>query len=501
MKQDYIHFNNSYLTLPSEFYTKIKPRVPSKPAIIEINTTLAKKLNLPLSYLNSVKGLNFLSGSKIANGSDPIATVYAGHQFGHFSSQLGDGRAILLGEVIDKRNKRFDIQLKGSGRTPYSRAGDGNAAMGPVLREYIVSEAMHAMGIPTTRSLAAISTGDNVIRDRILPGALLVRVAQSHIRVGTFEFFAARGRFNDVASLANYSIRRHFPKLKNKRDRYLGLLNAATLRQAQLVAKWMSVGFVHGVMNTDNMLISGETIDYGPCAFMDEYNPEQVYSSIDYQGRYKFSNQPKIAQWNLSRLAETLLPIIAKKPEEAVPEAQKIIETFESHYTKHFEELMLKKIGVPFAKSKNDRKIFYHLKKFLNILKNQKSDYTNSFRTLEDHLAGKIISKNLNCPDLTIETKLWVKDWISMLNHMNLDQKTILKNLRESNPRVIPRNHQIEKIIQNSVFNIQNGHFDFTLFKTLEKVCSSPFKQLTNTYDFALPPSISEKVRETFCGT
>ena len=496
----YINFDNTYVKLSSDFYTEIKPRVPSNPSLIKLNSNVAHKLGIPSKYLKSSEGLNFLSGSKIIDGSEPIATVYAGHQFGYFSPQLGDGRAILLGEVVGDKG-RYDIQLKGSGRTPYSRGGDGNAALGPVLREYIISEAMNAIGIPTTRSLAAILTGDKVIREDVFPGALLVRVASSHIRVGTFEFFASRGQYNEVRALANYSIERHFPELKNNKDKYLGLLNAVSQRQAELIAQWMSFGFIHGVMNTDNMTICGETIDYGPCAFMDEYNPDQVFSSIDHSGRYKYSNQPKVAPWNLSRLAETLLPLIADKPEEAVQDAQKIIERFSNHYDNIFRKLMIKKIGISPINSCEEPKIFEHAQTFLEILKAQKADFTNSFRSLTNYLNGTAIPKDLNTLAPSEELKAWIEDWKLILKHHNFEKNKTLEILRSSNPFIIPRNHQVEKSLLESIQNYKIGITEFKSFERLVKASLEPFKENLNNKDLCLPPKESEKIHETFCGT
>src|SRR6201982_2104496 len=321
-------FDNSYAALPDGFFARVAPTPVASPKLVKLNRPLAKHLGLDPDWLAGPEGVEILAGKRVPDGADPIAMAYAGHQFGHFVPQLGDGRAILLGEVIDADGVRRDIQLKGSGPTPFSRRGDGRAALGPVLREYIVSEAMAALGVPTTRSLAAVVTGENVVRETLLPGAVLTRVASSHVRVGTFQYFAARSDVAGVRRLADHVIARHYPDIANAERRYHALLDAVIGRQAELVARWLLVGFIHGVMNTDNTSISGETIDYGPCAFMDHYDPAQVFSSIDEQGRYAYANQPRIALWNLTRLAECLLPLFSDEQEKAITEAQGILRAF-----------------------------------------------------------------------------------------------------------------------------------------------------------------------------
>ena len=500
VNQKSINFNNSYAKLSKEFYSAIKPRVPSQPQLIKLNSKLAEYLGISKEFLKSEDGIKFLSGSIIIKGSEPIATVYAGHQFGYFSPQLGDGRAVLLGEVLDKKNRRYDLQLKGSGRTPYSRGGDGNAAIGPILREYIVSESMHAIGVPTTRSLAALLTGDNVVRERVLPGAILLRVASSHIRVGTFEFFASQSRYDLVRSLADYSIKRHFPELQGRKDRYLSLLSTVLTRQADLLAKWMSIGFIHGVMNTDNMTISGETIDYGPCAFLDEYDPGKVFSSIDHQGRYKYSNQPKVAAWNLSRFAETLLPLISDKQEDAIKEAQSLIEDFDGIYISAYKEHMCRKIGINNTSLVGSR-VFEHAESFLNILESQKADFTNGFRSLTHYLEGRNIPKNSKSPTLSPQLKSWISTWTSMLKQNNFDLKDIHRTMNHANPFIIPRNHQIEIAIKDTMDELNNRDVTFKSFKKLLAICGKPYEENYENIELALPPTESQKVFETFCGT
>jgi serine/tyrosine/threonine adenylyltransferase len=375
-----IPFDNSYARLPERFYSRVNPTPVAAPQLIRINEALARELGIDPQSLASTDGIAILAGNCIAEGSDPIAMAYAGHQFANFVPKLGDGRAILIGEVVDNHGIRRDIQLKGAGRTPYSRMGDGRAALGPVLREYIVSEAFAALGIPTTRALAAVTTGDWVLREEPIPGAILVRVASSHIRVGTFQFFAARKDTDAVRTLADYTIARHYPNIKHRPDKYRDFLSAVIARQGDLIAKWMYVGFIHGVMNTDNCSIAGETIDFGPCAFMDIYHPSTVFSSIDQGGRYAFANQPAIANWNLVRFAETLLPLLGETQEDAIAAAQERIDAYPAVFQAAITDGYAAKLGLA-SNTAEDTPL---IQDFLTVMANGAADYTLSFRTLSD---------------------------------------------------------------------------------------------------------------------
>src|SRR5947209_3214137 len=373
-------FENTYAALPANFFARVAPTPVTSPRLIKLNRQLAAHLGLDPDRLASPEGVEILAGKRIPDGAEPIAMAYAGHQFGHFVPQLGDGRAILLGEVIDADGVRRDIQLKGSGPTPFSRRGDGRAALGPVLREYIVSEAMAALGIATTRSLAAVMTGESVLRETALPGAVLTRVASSHIRVGTFQYFAARGDTDGVRQLADHAIARHYPDAKSAMRPYHALLEGVVARQADLVARWLLVGFIHGVMNTDNCSISGETIDYGPCAFMDQYDPAQIFSSIDEQGRYAYANQPRIALWNLTRLAECLLPLFSDNQEQAIEQAQFILAEFAETFTAAYQAGLREKLGL-FTARDGDPALVQDL---LDTMAKNQADFTLTFRRLSD---------------------------------------------------------------------------------------------------------------------
>ncbi len=377
LKDEYLKLENTYITLPKNLFSFQTPTKVPNPKLVVFNKTLAKELGLNEDFLQSNEGIQFLCGNKVLEDTRPIAQAYAGHQFGHFT-MLGDGRAILLGELISKDNKRFDIQIKGAGRTPYSRGGDGKAALGPMLREYIISEGMYALGIPTTRSLSVITTGEEIVRESFLEGAVLDRIAKSHIRVGTFQFARNFCDIDVLKSLADYTIERHFDSAKHVENPYLYLLNEVIKNQAFLISKWQLVGFIHGVMNTDNMLVSGETIDYGPCAFMDVYDPNTVFSSIDVNGRYAYGNQPKIGGWNLTRFAEALLPLLDKDANKAIEIAEKLLSNYGSLYNKYWEDGMRAKLGI-FNYEEEDKKLISSL---LDIMKNYKADYTNTFCNL-----------------------------------------------------------------------------------------------------------------------
>ncbi len=456
------NFNNTYADKLDGFYTPFQSAKVPEPKIIKVNTELAAKLRLNLNNLSIKKQTEIFSGNITPDGASPIAQVYAGHQFGGFVPQLGDGRALLLGEIIDDKGARFDIQLKGSGRTAYSRAGDGKSALGPVLREYIVSEAMYALGIPSTRALAAVTTGENVMRNQqYLPGAVFTRVAASHIRVGTFQYFAARGEINKVQLLADYTIDRHYPDIKQEAKEtekpYLSLLIAIADAQASLVAQWMCVGFIHGVMNTDNMTVSGETIDYGPCAFMDYYSPDTVFSSIDRHGRYAYQNQPPITQWNLARLAETLLPLIDENTEHAIELATNTLDKFPEKYTEHWLAGMRAKIGLSIIEE-NDLALINDL---LAAMDGQQVDFTLLFRNLVDLLQGQEQEVYAQFKDASL-FKAWVERWRERLSHETQNSAESIQLMYQMNPIYIPRNHKVEEALEAAV-----SHADYSKFEVL----------------------------------
>ena len=419
--------------------------------------------------------------------------AYAGHQFGHFVRQLGDGRAILLGEVLAPTGDRYDIQLKGAGQTPFSRRGDGRAALGPVLREYIVSEAMHALGVPTTRSLAVVTTGEPVYREGVLPGAILTRVAASHIRVGTFQFFAARSDIEAITKLADHVIERHYPETRHANHPTLALLEAVVERQAFLVARWLQIGFIHGVMNTDNTAISGETIDYGPCAFMDAYHPEMVFSSIDHDGRYAFANQPKIAQWNLSRLAETLLPLLAVDPQEAIDRATEVINTFGDRFQQHWLTGMRRKLGLSTIEE-GDPALIQGL---LDAMQSAEADYTLVFRGLCAAALGDeghhVVKRQFPQPQAYEQ---WAEQWMARLSREPATPAERAEAMRQVNPAYIPRNHRIAQVIAAAV---EQG--DFTPFEKMIQALAKPYEDIPEFSRYAEPPKPDERVLETFCGT
>lgn len=434
--------------------------------------------------LQSDDGVAMLAGNKIPEGAAPIAQAYAGHQFGHFT-MLGDGRAVLLGEQITPQGERFDVQLKGAGRTPYSRGGDGRAALGPMLREYIISEAMHALGIPTTRSLAVVTTGESIIRETELTGAILTRVAASHIRVGTFQYVANLGKVEELKILADYTIQRHYPELENIENRYLSLLEEVINRQAKLIAKWQLVGFVHGVMNTDNMTISGETIDYGPCAFMDTYDPETVFSSIDIQGRYAYGNQPYMAAWNLSRFAESLLPLLHDNLEQAVKLAQGEISKFGELYHSYWIAGMRAKLGI-FNEEEQDDSI---IKDLLDLMKKHQADYTNTF------IALTFDKRDNNNLFGTQEFAQWYERWQSRLGRQPESKAESNQLMRNSNPAVIPRNHRVEEALEAAV-----EKEDYSVMNRLLHVLSNPYEHSDEQFEYATLPKSTTPYR-TFCGT
>ena len=478
------NFNNTYINLPSKFYSVQDPVPAMSPSHIILNKSLARYLGLNASSLESNQGLKVFAGNSIPDGTVPIAQAYAGHQFGHFT-MLGDGRAILLGEHLTPDGEIFDIQLKGAGKTKFSRGGDGRAAIGPMLREYIISEAMHSLGIPTTRSLAVVSTGEKVYRERPLTGAILTRVAKSHIRVGTFQYARVYCDKEDLKALADYSIDRHYPDITNIPNKYLLLLRKVVERQASLISKWQLVGFIHGVMNTDNMTISGETIDYGPCAFMDTYSLSTVFSSIDSQGRYAYGNQPKIGIWNLSRLADALLPLIDDNVERAVELATREVSKFSSIYNDLWEDGMRKKLGL-YNKQDSDLDLINEL---FAIMEAKKADYTNTFRALTlDKFNEMYIFE-------TGEYKEWYDKWIRRLANQDQTLEEAKKLMRDNNPSVIPRNHRVEEALENA----ERG--DLGLVDKLLKVLENPYEYSKDQEEYAKLPPESQVAYKTFCGT
>jgi uncharacterized protein YdiU (UPF0061 family) len=486
-------FENSYARLPERFFARTLPSEVRAPRLIRLNRALAEELGLDPAWLASPEGVEVLTGNRIPDGAEPIATAYSGHQFGQFSPQLGDGRAILLGEVIDRQGRRRDIQLKGPGRTPFSRRGDGRAALGPVLREYIVSEAMAVLGIPTTRALAAALTGETVMREEALPGAILTRVASSHIRVGTFQFFAARGDAEALRLLADHVIARHYPEVARRDAPYLALLEAVIAAQADLVAQWMLIGFIHGVMNTDNMSIAGETIDYGPCAFMDAYDPKTVFSAIDEYGRYAFANQPPIARWNLTRLAEALLPLLSENQDEAVSLAEAALAGFAGAFETAFLAGMRRKLGL-FTAEPGDVVL---IKTLMDVMQRGSADYTLTLRYLCDAAVDGDGDARLRAlfsdPD---GVDAWLADWRLRLAREPQAGAERRAAMRAVNPLFIPRNHRIEAVIEAAV-----EREDFAPFAELIAVLSAPYDDQPDQSHYALPPTAQERVLQTFCGT
>lgn len=486
-------FQNSYSALPDSFFARVAPTPVAAPRLIKLNRPLAVQLGLDPDLLETPEGAEILAGKTVPVGADPIAMAYAGHQFGQFVPQLGDGRAILLGEVIDRDGTRRDIQLKGSGPTPFSRRGDGRAALGPVLREYIVSEAMFALGIPTTRSLAAVVTGEHVIRETALPGAVLTRVAASHIRVGTFQFFAVRRDTGAIRRLADHVIARHYPDLLQAERPYHALLAGVVARQADLIARWLLVGFIHGVMNTDNSSISGETIDYGPCAFMDAYNPAQVFSSIDEMGRYAYANQPRIALWNLTRLAECLLPLFSDDQEKAVAEAQDILGAFAETFSNAYQAGLRKKVGL-FTERDGDEALIQDL---LDAMAKNQADFTLTFRKLGDAAGNEAGIADVRAQFMGPSTfDDWAKRW---RERTALEPQAAAERqaaMHAANPIFIPRNHRVEAVIQAAVNND-----DYAPFEELVKVLAKPFEEQPDYAAYADPPLPDQRVLQTFCGT
>ncbi|HVQ76700.1 MAG TPA: YdiU family protein [Candidatus Binatia bacterium] len=486
-------FDNSYARLPERFYARLLPTPVAEPRLVKINRGLAIELGLDPDALASPEGVGVLGGNRIAPGSEPIALAYAGHQFGHFVPQLGDGRAILLGEVVDQAGRRRDLQLKGSGITPFSRNGDGRAALGPVLREYLVSEAMAALGIPTTRTLAAVTTGEPVYREAALPGAVLTRVASSHIRVGTFQFFAARGDREALRLLADHAIARHDPGVAGAAEPYRAFLEGVLARQASLVAQWLLVGFIHGVMNTDNTAVSGETIDYGPCAFMDTYDPATVFSSIDHRGRYAYGNQPNIAAWNLARLAEAILPLLADDGARAVAIATEVIGTYPALFSRALVAGLRRKLGL-FTELEADAEMVQAL---LDAMAANHADFTLTFRRM--CAAAEIPSDDAPVRELFDEPDAWdewAPRWRGRLAQERQTPREHADLMRQANPAFIPRNHRVEAALAAAV-----DRHDFGPFEELLLVLSRPYEDPAAFAAYADPPGPEQRVYRTFCGT
>lgn len=478
------NFDNSYINLPKEFYSHVNLKPVKSPKLAILNNNLASSLGLSLEFLKSPKGISILSGNTKADDGAYISQAYAGHQFGHFT-MLGDGRALLIGEQITPSNQRFDIQLKGSGRTPFSRGGDGRAVLGPMLREYIISEAMHGLKIPTTRSLSVISTGEDVYREKIKQGAILTRVASSHIRFGTFEFASYFLDKDKLKQLADYTIKRHFPFISDEQNNYVSLLEEVIKLQASLVAKWQCVGFIHGVLNTDNMSICGETIDYGPCAFMDTYDPKTVFSSIDTEGRYSYQNQVAMVSWNLCRFAETLLPLISDDEDKAIDIAQDCLAKFTDLAISNLILGMCSKIGI-FEPDSNDESLLNGL---LDMMKKYKEDYTNTFLalTFKDFPKSRMF--------VTDEFSVWYKKYQDRIKSQGKSKEEVFNLMKNSNPAVIPRNHRVEEALAAA----ENG--DFSVMNNLLKALANPFEHSDFQKEYSKPAPKSQCDYKTYCGT
>jgi uncharacterized protein YdiU (UPF0061 family) len=477
-------FDNTYSKLPDTMMSRLAPIPVKKPELVILNQPLSKKLGLDFSTTKEENLALIFSGNLLPEGSEAIAQAYAGHQFGHFA-MLGDGRAIVIGEHLSKNNERFDIQFKGSGKTPFSRRGDGRAALSPMLREYIISEAMYGLRIPTTRSLAVVKTGEDVMRENLLPGAILTRVAASHIRVGTFQYITATEDEKNLKTLVNYTIDRHYPNIKNSKTAALDLLKIVIEKQTELVTNWMRVGFIHGVMNTDNMAISGETIDYGPCAFMDTYDPQTVFSSIDEQGRYAYFNQPGITKWNLSRFAECLVPLIDNNKDKAIKIATETINGFSEIYKKNWLQMMRNKLGL-FGEDLKDESLIIDL---LTWMHQNKADYTNTFCVL--------MNENIKEDKIYKDKSFlgWKEQWQERLKPHNNSPEKSLKLMRSANPLVIPRNHKVEEALEAA------NNDDLNPMKNLLKVLEKPYENQKGISEYQSPAPANNKKYQTFCGT
>jgi uncharacterized protein YdiU (UPF0061 family) len=486
-------FDNSYARLPARLFARLDPMPVAAPRLVRLNADLAANLRLDPEELASPEGVEVLAGNRVPEGATPIALAYAGHQFGHFVPQLGDGRAILLGEIVGRDGLRRDIQLKGSGRTPFSRGADGRAALGPVLREYLISEAMAALGVPTTRALAAVATGQPVLRETALPGAVLTRVAASHIRVGTFQYIAAKGDVEVLRQLADHAIARHYPEAAMAENPYRALLDGVVTRQADLVARWLLIGFIHGVMNTDNTSVSGETIDYGPCAFMDAYDPAAVFSSIDHLGRYAYGNQPNIALWNLARLAETLLPLLAEDKEKALAGAEDAVGAFAAIFRAAYLSGLRRKLGFA-AEREGDTALAQDL---LTLMAENHADFTLCFRALcgaVTGVEGDATLRALFADGCAYDA--WAARWRQRMDSDTIGPDARSAGMRAVNPAYIPRNHLVEAALDAAV-----TRQDFGPFEQLLEVVSRPFEERSGCERYAAPPAPEERVQQTFCGT
>lgn len=490
-----ITFDNSFSRLSSVFYRRTQPEAVSKPELIAFNHGLSEQLGIDVSTLTPHDLASVFSGNQLPEGADPLAMVYAGHQFGHFSPQLGDGRALLLGEVVDSSGQRLDIQLKGSGRTPYSRNGDGRAWLGPVLREYLVSEAMHALGVPGTRALAAVATGDTVYREQPYPGAVLTRVSNSHIRVGTFQYFAATKAYDALRELADYTLARHYPDIDPGQRPYHTLLETVIERQVKLVSHWQSIGFIHGVMNTDNASITGDTIDFGPCAFMDTFHPATVFSAIDHGGRYAWHNQPAITHWNMVQLAQALLPLFGTNAEQSIEEAQSIVDQVPIQFTQALNARWKEKLGLS---DSTDSDVDQLVTDLLTTMEQGEADFNRVFRELCTVTQDSTDAHNQHFLSLFTEPQAasaWLARWQSAVTSLGLSDAERCRQMQAINPRYIPRNHQIERLISAGV----DG--DFSVFDEFRRVLATPFDEQHDQLTWSLPPQPEERVTQTFCGT
>lgn len=493
-----IHFDNSYSELPDVFYKRQRPTPVPNPQLIRVNHKLAREIGIDPLWLESQEGINVVAGNLVPEGADPIATAYAGYQFGQWNPQLGDGRAVLLGETLNSAGDRYDIQLKGSGPTPYSRGGDGRAPLGPILREYIVSDAMANLGIASTRVVAAVTSGEMVFRERPLPGGVLMRVGKSHIRFGTFQYFTAQGDIEATRRLADHVIQRHFPQSQYAPNPYNDLLDRAIKEQVNLVANWQSVGFIHGVMNTDNMLVTGETIDYGPCAFMDEFDPDKVFSSIDRAGRYAYKNQPGMAHWNLVGLAQSLIPLLDKDETTAIALAQKSIDQFPMLFNDAYYRILRQKLGL--SKNLDDDETL--IKELLSLMAMEKTDFTLTFRRLSELVEP---DRNFSLPwqhsirelfEFPASFSTWTKQWNDRIDAEDLDRKDIAAMMLATNPAFIARNHLVEEAIDSAT-----NDSDLAAFNKLVDVLEAPYVFDSSLSKYAMPPQENQIVKQTFCGT
>jgi len=493
-----IPFNNRYASLGDGFYVKTRPSPVANPELIKFNHELASSLGLSTDNLNAADAALIFSGNVVPAGAEPLAMAYAGHQFGGFNPQLGDGRALLLGEITSPDGTDFDVQLKGSGRTFYSRNGDGRAALGPVLREYLVSEAMIKLGVPSTRALAVVNTGEDVARERLLPGGIIARVASSFVRVGTFEFFSAQGNTAAIQKLADYVIERNYPQAAEAENPYLYFLKSAVERQASLIAQWMQLGFIHGVMNTDNMSVAGETIDYGPCAFMDTYDHQQVFSYIDRGGRYAYGNQPSIGLWNLTRLAESLLPLLADDTDTAVALAQDVLKTYVAHYENNWLTGMRAKCGFTAGPDEAQHDDQALIETLLETMAENHADFTLTFYYLSRLMQqASDQDSEIRCLfDQPAHFDDWLVKWRKRLSRETRSDAERQASMQAVNPVYIPRNHQVEAAIRAA-----EDHNDFSVFHALHEVLQNPYLPQQSKHNYMLAPEPDEVVKQTFCGT